>query len=203
VVLVPGGSVPFHLFEPRYRALCAAALEGDRVICVPLLVDPAAAPEPRAEVFPVAGAGVVTASERREDGTYDILLQVVGRVRLLEELERGAPYREFRAELLHDVYPAGGAASLAGAMEGLGQLVLDLAGLLPPESGATNLVEAVAKLRVPGAMADLVAAAAISEIRARQRVLETLDVAERLRLVTEEVASVVLMLSRGQGGPSN
>jgi hypothetical protein len=39
------------------EGLAAAALAGDRVICVPTLVDPAEAMSPRAAVRPVAGAG--------------------------------------------------------------------------------------------------------------------------------------------------
>jgi Lon protease-like protein len=198
VVLLPDAPTPFHLFEPRYRALAAAALAGDRVVCVPTLVDPAEAMAPRAAVRPVAGAGVIVADRRNDDGTYDVVLQGALRVRLVEELERGAPFREFRAEPLHDVYPAGGAAALAGEMEALAQLCYELAGVLSPESGAGQLAEAVARLRVPGAMADLVAAAAIGEPAARYRVLETLDVRARLELVKEEVAGTILLLSRGR-----
>ena len=46
--------------------------------------------------------------------------------------------------------------------------------------------------------ADLVAAAAVSEPEARQAVLEELYVARRLERVISEVASVVLLLSRGR-----
>jgi Lon protease-like protein len=198
VVLLPGAPAPFHLFEPRYRALGAAVLDGDRVLAVPTLVDPAEAMAERARVRPVAGAGQVVAEQRNADGTIDLVLQGTARVRLLEEVTGDTPWRAFRAEPLHDVYPAGGAAALQGDLEALGQLVYELAGLLPPESGAGQLAEAVARMRVPGAMADLVAAAAVSEPEARYRVLETLDVAARLALVKEEVAGVILLLSRGK-----
>jgi hypothetical protein len=119
-------------------------------------------------------------------------------VRLLEEIESGKPYREFRAEVLEDVHPAGGPGALAGEADALRQLVLELAQLLPPESGASQLAEAVAQLREPGVLADVVAAAAVSEPEARRGVLEELDVARRLRRVQAEVASVVLLLSRGR-----
>jgi Lon protease-like protein len=198
VVLLPGAPAPFHLFEPRYRALGAAVLDGDRVLAVPTLVDKDEAGSPRAAVRPVAGAGMVVADERNEDGTIDLVLQATHRVRLLEEVTGATPYREFRAEILHDVYPVGGVAALQGDVEALGQLVYELAGLLPEESGAGALAGAVARLRVPGAMADLLAAAVISEPAARYRVLETLDVAARLAIVKEEVAGVVLLLSRGK-----
>jgi Lon protease-like protein len=198
VVLLPGAPAPFHLFEPRYRALAAAALAGDRVICVPTLVDSAEAMQERAAVKPVAGAGLIVAEQQNPDGTYDLVLQGALRVRLVEELETGHPFREFRAEPLHDLYPAGGAGALVGEMEALAQLCYELATVLPPESGAGQLAEAVARMRVPGAMADLVAAAAVSEPAARYRVLETLDVAARLELVKAEVAGTILLLSRGR-----
>jgi hypothetical protein len=198
VVLLPGAPAPFHLFEPRYRAVAAATLAGDRVLCVPTLVDPREAMAPRAALKPVAGAGLVVADQRNADGTYDLVLQGALRVRLLEELETGEPFRTFRAEPLHDLYPEGGAAALAGEMEAVAQLCYELAGALPPESGAGRLAEAVARMRVPGAMADLVAAAAIGEPEARYRVLETLDVRARLALVKEELAGTILLLSRGK-----
>lgn len=197
-VLLPGAPAPFHLFEPRYRALGAAVLDGDRVLAVPTLVHRDEAMAERAALRPVAGVGHVVADERNQDGTIDLVLQGHSRVRLLEEVTAGTPYREFRAELLHDVYPPGGAAALQGDLEALGQLVFELAGLLPAESGAGELAEAVARMRIPGAMADLVAAAAISEPEARYRILETLDVRRRLEIVKEEVAGVILLLSRGK-----
>jgi hypothetical protein len=45
---------------------------------------------------------------------------------------------------------------------------------------------------------DLVAAAVVSDPASRQKVLEELDVAQRLEYVLEEVAGVVLVLSRGK-----
>jgi hypothetical protein len=197
-VLLPRAPLPLHVFEPRYRALVAAALDGDRALCVPMLEDLEEALAPRARVRPVAGAGLIAGHRKNADGTWEIVVHGVSRVRLLEELERGAPYREWRAEPLPDRYPAGGAEALAGEVEALGQLVYELSALLPPESGAGQLVELVARLHDPGALADLVAAAAVSEAGARQRVLEALDVSERLALVKEEVASTVLLLSRGR-----
>jgi hypothetical protein len=198
VVLLPGAPAPFHLFEPRYRALGAAVLDGDGVLAVPTLLDPAEAMAERAAVRPVAGVGQVVAQHRNDDGTIDVVLQGRARVRLLEEVTRATPWREFRAELLHDVYPPQGAAALQGDVEAVAQLCYELAGLLPAESGAGRLAEAVAHTHAAGAMADLVAAAAIGEPEARYRILETLDVAERLRLVKTEVAGVILLLSRGR-----
>jgi Lon protease-like protein len=198
VVVLPGTPTPFHVFEPRYRALFGDALRGDRILAVPTLVREGGAVETRAAVHPVAGAGVIEAEDRLPDGRYHVLVRGLARVRLVEELESGKAYREFRAEVLEDVLPEGGPAALDAEREALAQLVLELAQVLPPESGATQLAAAAAQLRDPGALADLVAAAAISEPAARLRVIEAVDVAERLRIVEEEVAGVLLRLSQGR-----
>jgi Lon protease-like protein len=198
VVLLPGAPAPFHVFEPRYRDLFAAALAGDRVVAVPTVVRPDEVMTERPALWPVAGLCVIVGEEQNGDGTLDVLLHCAGRVRLGEEL-RGKPYREFQAELIEDVYPAAGAAGLQGDVEALAQLCYDLIPLLPAESGVNRLTEAVARMKDPGAMADLVAAAAITEPAARYRVLAEPEVAVRLKLVDEELASLVLLLGQGRG----
>ncbi len=193
VVLLPGAPAPFHVFEPRYRALFEAALSGDRVVAVPTLVDPAQATQDRAALT-LAGLCLIIGEQKKENGTYDVLLHCAARVALLEEVTRRTPWREFRAELVEDVYPAGGAAALQGDVEALAQLCYDLIPLLPPE-GVSQLTEAVARMKDPAAMADLVAAAAITEPTARYRVLAEPSVARRLKMVDEELASLVLALA--------
>src|SRR4051812_9414207 len=37
IVVFPGTPAPLHIFEPRYRAMVADALEGDRMIAIPML----------------------------------------------------------------------------------------------------------------------------------------------------------------------
>lgn len=198
VVLLPGAPTPLHVFEPRYVALVEDALAGDRVLAIPTLLNDEDAPLLRAPVHSVAGAGRIDAEERHPDGKLDILVRGIGRVRLVEELDRGKPFREFRAEPLEDVYPAGGRVALEGETEAVVQLVYELANHLPPESGAPQLVEAVTALRDPGGVADLVAAATVSELEGRLALVAEPEVARRLELVKEELASVVLLLSRGR-----
>jgi Lon protease-like protein len=199
VVVLPGTPTPFHIFEPRYRAMIADALEGDRMLAVATLASEEGATQDRAPVHPIAGVGLVTEEERLPEGRYNIVLRGLARVRLVAEIENGKPYREFRAELLEDVYPPGGPAALESQRTGLESCVLQLADVLPAESGARRLAEVAAQMESPSELADLVAAAVVSEPTQRIAVIEELDVARRLDLVTGEVASVILMLSRGRG----
>jgi Lon protease-like protein len=198
VVVLPGTPTLLHVFEPRYRAMTADALATDRVMAVATLRSGEGAAQARAAVHPVAGAGFIEADERLPEGRFNIVLRGVSRVRLVEELDRGKPYREFQVEVLEDRYPPGGPEALQGQVEALEQCVYELAGLLPPESGAAKLAEAAARLRSPGRLADMVGAAVVSEPDARMRVLEELDVGRRLEFVMGEVAGVILMLSRGK-----
>ena len=198
VVVLPGTPTPFHVFEPRYRAMTADALAGDRTLAVATLASEEGATQDRAPVHPIAGAGFIEREQQLANGRYDLVVRGVARVRLVAELENGLPYREFKAELLDDVYPPGGPAALRTQRSALESCVLQLVEVLPPESGAPKLAEVAARTESPSALADLVAAAVVSDSTQRIAVIEELDVAKRLDLVTGEVASVILMLSRGR-----
>ncbi len=197
-VVLPGTPAPFHIFEPRYRAMTADALAADRMLAIATLLSEEGAVHDRAPIHPVAGAVIIEQDEHRPDGRYDLVVRGVARVRLVAELDNGKPYREFRAEILDDIWPAGGRAALEQPRAALEQLVIELAQVLPPESGASQLAGVAARTSSTSELADLVAAAVVSEPERRLAVLEELDVAARLELVTAEVAGVVLMLSRNK-----
>lgn len=89
VVLFPLGRVPLHVFEPRYRQLCAHALSGARRIGMvavrPEHVDAMSGDPP---LFTVGCAGVVEEAVRRQNGRYDLVLRGTHRFRILDELPR-------------------------------------------------------------------------------------------------------------------
>ena len=69
--------------------------------------------------------------------------------------------------------------------------------------GAPKLAELAAHTTSPSALADLVAAAVLSEPTTRLAVIEELDVAKRLDLVTGEVAAVTSFNRNGIVATSN
>ncbi len=107
VVFFPGNAMPLHIFEPRYRELTRAALDGERLIA--LALQKAAAGQGDLEepgFHEVLGLGKIIEDTRLEDGRYNLLLFGVARVRI-RELVSLHPYRTARVEILRDKSAAG------------------------------------------------------------------------------------------------
>jgi len=93
VTLFPNSTQPFHIFEPRYRAMVAEALAGDSIIGMVLLQPGHEAEyEGRPPVFAIGCAGIIVASEQLPDGRYNIVLRGLAKFRILGEDQR-RPYR--------------------------------------------------------------------------------------------------------------
>lgn len=198
--LIPGGHLPLHIFEPRYRQMIADVLAGPRVLAVALLTPGWEAEyQGRPPVYSIVGAGYVQAAEQLPDGRYNILLHGVQRARILEELEPTKPYRVVRAEAVADIVDPFERPILDAQSQTLRQLVVDLAAALP-DNAAVPLAEACVRERDPGRLADLVGAAVLVDHRQRQEFLEEFAVARRLDQVSDTVAQVLLQVSGGAGG---
>lgn len=98
-VLFPGVCLALHIFEPRYRAMVADVLDGDRVIGMTLLRPGSESGyEGRPPIFPIGCAGLVTHAERLPDGRFDIVLKGLSRFRIVDEEAAGRSYRVARVE---------------------------------------------------------------------------------------------------------
>jgi Lon protease-like protein len=102
VVLFPGGLLPLHIFEPRYRAMTAHALEGDRRIGM-VLLQPGWEPdyEGTPPIFAVGCSGVIVHSARLDDGRYNIVLRGLDRFRVVSE-DHSQPYRCAEIQMIPD-----------------------------------------------------------------------------------------------------
>jgi Lon protease-like protein len=100
VVLFPQVFLPLHIFEPRYRAMVADALAGDRVIGI-VLLQPGWEEhyEGRPAVYRTGCSGLITHFERLPDGRYNIVLRGLERFALDEE-DYSRSYRRGRVRSL-------------------------------------------------------------------------------------------------------
>lgn len=96
VVLFPNVFLPLHIFEPRYRAMVADALRGDRIIGM-VLLQPGwqAAYLGQPPVYSVGCAGLITHADALDDGRYNIILRGLEKFRVLGEVEP-SPARSYR-----------------------------------------------------------------------------------------------------------
>jgi Lon protease-like protein len=105
LVVFPHVMQPLHIFEPRYRAMLEEALASDGLIAMALLVPGWETDyEGRPPLQPAACLCRVMKWQKTPEGTYNVLLVGVRRIRIVEELPPTKLFREARVELLEDEY---------------------------------------------------------------------------------------------------
>jgi len=93
VMLFPEMSVPLHIFEPRYKAMIADALKGNRIVGMVLLRPGYEKDYERSpSVFQIGCAGVINEVEQLPNGEYNITLGALTKYRITRE-EASRPYR--------------------------------------------------------------------------------------------------------------
>lgn len=179
VVLFPGALMPLHIFEPRYRAMLADCLATSRCLAMAFVpVDDAdvdMTTEPK--IARVAGAGLLVHHTMLADGRSNIVLQGLARVGL-DELPFVGPYRRARARILDAI------DTPVSSLDRTGLFAVATAFAAAARQTQFELPPGVD----PGGAADLCAHHLVVDPDVRQRALEELDVAARVRLVTGALA---------------
>ena len=177
-VLFPHALLPLYIFEPRYRDMLDQALRHHRMFCV-TLIKPSCpqwlAPE---DFFHTASVGLIRACVGRDDGTSNLILQGLDRVRFTG-FEQETPFPIATIDRLE----TDSVSSVE--TDALGAKVLELYSKfkgdrrkLPPK-----VDQYLSDLGDPEMLADLMTSTFVSDPLRRQRVLEELSVNDRLRLV--------------------
>jgi Lon protease-like protein len=97
-VLMPGMSLPLHVFEPRYRELVSHVLDGGRLMGIATLMPGYEANYSEApSVYDEIGIGRVVSHQALPDGRSNILLEYIGRCSMDEELPSPHAFRLVRA----------------------------------------------------------------------------------------------------------
>ncbi|HEU0133836.1 MAG TPA: LON peptidase substrate-binding domain-containing protein, partial [Allosphingosinicella sp.] len=93
-LLFPRAQLPLHIFEPRYRAMVRDALGGDRLIG---MIQPRGPGEPP-PLFDIGCLGRIDGADEMEDGRFNIVLEGLGRFRIVREAEVDTLYRQVDAD---------------------------------------------------------------------------------------------------------
>ena len=190
LVLFPHVMQPLHIFEPRYRDLLEDALGGDRLVTMATL-----APgwendyEGRPPLYPIACLGRITTHHRLEDGTYNVLLLGLRRVRLVRELRPAASFREAEVELCEDYNPPSRAAARAALRRRLHEALLEVLPSLPEaQEQLDQLLGTDVSL---GVLTDVISYMLDIDLRDKEALLAQTDVHRRAESLLEHLSVVV------------
>ncbi|MGH7389077.1 MAG: endopeptidase La [Candidatus Rokuibacteriota bacterium] len=194
-VVFPHAVVPLAAGRPSSVQLIEEALQRGRLVGTVMQKDPSEDAPGADGLHAVGTLAMIHRALKQPDGTLRLVVQGVGRFRVVEVLET-SPFIRARVELLGDRDSAADdveAEALARSVTSLFQKAVALTPTLPDELAA---VADASEGR--GALADTVAAALPSlPLALRQELLETMDVKERLQKLAAALGKEVEVLELG------
>jgi len=195
IFVFPKMLIPLEVSGDSTINLIDEAMAGNRMIGMIMVkkTDENAETPNKKEYFHETGTSAsIVKMAKTADSKTQLLLQGVGRFRLTEMLE-GKPYLHGRIEVLEDL----GAKdleieALMANLVNLFDRIVKLSPFLPQEFGAMakSIIE-------PGVLADVIASVINASFEEKQKILDILDVKERLREVTRLVNHQVEILELG------
>jgi len=194
LVMFPHVMQVIHIFEPRYRALLEEALASDRLITMGTLLQhedagaPGAGDAPaRPAVAPMACLCRVATHQRTPQGTYNVLLLGVRRLKLGVELPPMRPFRVFEGEIIEDLEPALPDAATATLQT---DLLAAFRRTLPQIPDAQEQLDQLEGAKVSlGMLSDIVAYSLDVDPAWKLRMLSEPDVLRRTRMLVKALGA--------------
>jgi Lon protease-like protein len=183
--LFPHGGLPLRIFEPRYRRMLDDALEGSAFFAVTRLLRDET-PDPADCAAEVGTIGLVRASKKQEDGTSQLLLHGVIRVKFVHwHLDRPYPYATIEPLVTFfqpEEQSAAAVRTLRGAVE-------DAIREVPPEV-RKQVMDLMHRADEPPLLTDIVAQQFVHEPNLRQQILETDSAGKRIAMICDYLRKV-------------
>ncbi|MBI5685579.1 MAG: LON peptidase substrate-binding domain-containing protein [Verrucomicrobia bacterium] len=174
-ILFPQAVLPLHIFEPRYRRMLNDALETHRLFSIALMREQPKPGQPEPHPYDIGCVGIISASFQLPDGTSNVLLQGLHRVRFREFLP-DMPYPVAAIETLKTTHAPDTETDDLTSRIGKMAKLRAAAGKAVPKP----LLQALAGISDAEMLADLVSFTLVTDLRQKQQLLEMLDL--RLRL---------------------
>jgi len=178
-VFFPHHLLPLHIFEPRYRTMVKCALEGPRMFAI-------ATDSPKTDSLPrssrVGSLGLIRSCVLQPDGTSNLVLQGIARVRL-DHLVQTHPYLIATPEPIDDPEKTSAAATVI--REALHAKILEKVEkfddpALPSLQEVKSFLQHLDDLH---SFVDLLSGCFVRDPLQRQKLLEEVSLTERLRLL--------------------
>lgn len=188
--LFPHHRMPLYIFEDRYRAMLADALEGDRMFAIAMPKENAGEEPENFEA--IGGLGLVRACVQQEDGTAQLVLQGLSRVRFTGEVSL-CPYRFCGIEPLQSrILEAKTATEWLGRLRESGQQLAQRRPETFKALGEICLIELE-----PEMQSDLISGALPMAQNLSMRLLSETVVERRLEFLTRIVEAILMNLEEG------
>lgn len=174
-VLFPHGGLPLNIFEPRYKEMLDDALESSCFFAVTRMIGDET-DNPADYAASVGTIGMIRASRVLEDGTSNLLLHGVIRVRFLNWLPgKSYPYAEI--EPIPAFFEPADQATMAVNMlrDTVQDAIVDL-----PDEVQKSIIDLLHRTDDPVILSDIVSQQFIHDIEQRQMLLETESPAARI-----------------------
>lgn len=184
IVLFPHAVLPLYIFEPRYRQMITESLAESRVIAISAFDEKTAIKTDSFEpCFATATVGMIRMAFNNPDGSVNVIIQGLARVKCTK-IVREDPYRIVEIEPL-STEDGTDTKTLAKLQQGLTRLVRTkqyLGGVIPP-----GMLEFLKEAQDPETALDMAAFTLCTNTSYKQRLLETLNIAERYDLYLEHL----------------
>ena len=184
----PQALMPLHIFEPRYQTMLRDVLATNRLFAIAGIDPRKAALKGEFEPpFRVASLGIVRACQKNENGTSNLLLQGICRVEI-DEIVSDAPYRRIKIHAL-----ASEPGATAEQNEDLRRELARLLGvkLRLSASGGNEMTSFLKSVHDPEAFVDIAAFSLCDNSAIKQKLLETLDVHDRLEMFGDQLRTEI------------
>lgn len=201
-VLLPGASLPLHVFEPRYRQLTVdlvtGAVPGRSFGVVAIRQGHAEVAEPAPAMHEIGCSAVLREARRLPDGRFDVVSLGDRRFRLLEVDATSAPYLVGTVEWVPDEEPDQADLRLLPMLAGSAR---EAHRRYSSAAWADQEWEPPAPDQPVAALPNLLAADCLLTLEDRQALLEQRSVADRLRLVRALLVREAEFLRRWRAVP--
>lgn len=193
IVFFPHTTLPLHIFEPRYRQMIRDIREHGWPLVMGNLpesrtFDSAGQPE----VLPIAGVGFMTQCEELPDGRFLIELSGIARVRITHEHPQNKLYRTVAVQLLEE-----SDESFEEADELMNTLQVLILSLTQHNGKVGEFLQLmIQRAESPGAVADSLLSALVTDRDVRQAMLEETDVMTRLQAAVQRLAELLAIAAR-------